>query len=129
MYLSMYFFFFFLQYTFLLVFIFLLEAMVGTLAYIYEEQVEAELKLNLNTTFLDNYKIDADKTRAIDDMQLQVGLIEYLPPCLFNFTLSLLTIPVIPLLLSLKSLFPLFFFVITFKNFCWLKFFFRLLTN
>ncbi|KAK6630373.1 hypothetical protein RUM44_005040 [Polyplax serrata] len=58
-------------YTFLLVFIFLLEAMVGTLAYIYEEQVESELKLNLNSTFLDNYKVDTDKTKAIDDMQLQ----------------------------------------------------------
>ncbi|EEB18165.1 CD151 antigen, putative [Pediculus humanus corporis] len=60
-----------LIYTFLLLFIFLLEAMVGTLAYIYEEQVEAELKLNLNSTFLDNYKIDADKTKAIDDMQIE----------------------------------------------------------
>lgn len=46
--------------------------MVGTLAYIYEEQVESELKLNLNSTFLDNYKVDTDKTKAIDDMQLQV---------------------------------------------------------
>lgn len=60
------------QYMFLLLFIFLLEAMVGVLAYIYEEQVESELQLNLNSTFLDNYKIDMDKTKAIDDMQLEV---------------------------------------------------------
>lgn len=58
-----------LVYTFLLLFIFLLEAMVGILAYIYEEQVEAELNLHLNSTFLDNYMIDEDKTKAIDDMQ------------------------------------------------------------
>lgn len=46
--------------------------MVGVLAYLYEEQVEAELNLNLNTTFLENYKVDEDKTRAIDNMQLEV---------------------------------------------------------
>lgn len=72
-----FFFIFLFQYTFLLVLIFLLEAMVGALAYIYEEQVEAELKLNLNSTFLDHYKIDMDKTRAIDDMQLEVILFIY----------------------------------------------------
>lgn len=47
--------------------------MVGILAYIYEEQVETELNLHLNATFLDNYMIDEDKTKAIDDMQTEVN--------------------------------------------------------
>lgn len=55
--------------TFLLLLIFLLEAMVGMLSYIYEEQVESELSLSLNDTFLQNYKIDPVKTDAIDQMQ------------------------------------------------------------
>lgn len=56
-------------YIFLLLFIFLVEAMVGILAYVYEEQVHNELELNLNTTCLTNYKIDPVKTEAIDFLQ------------------------------------------------------------
>nr|CAD7450775.1 unnamed protein product [Timema bartmani] len=58
-------------YTFLLLLIFLLEAMVGILSYVYQEQVYKELELNLNTTFSKSYSIDADKTTAIDQMQTQ----------------------------------------------------------
>ena len=60
------------QYTFLLLLIFLLEAMVGVLAYVYKENVETELALNLNRTFMDYYGVDADKTAAIDRMQREV---------------------------------------------------------
>ncbi|KAG8225625.1 hypothetical protein J437_LFUL004193 [Ladona fulva] len=58
-----------LSLTFLLLLIFLLEAMVGMLCYIYEEQVESELSLNLNNTFVQNYGVDDSKTQAIDAMQ------------------------------------------------------------
>ena len=58
-----------LVYTFLLLFIFLLEAMVGVLAYVYKENVETELAANLNRTFISSYSVDADKTAAIDRMQ------------------------------------------------------------
>jgi len=58
-------------YIFLLLLIFLVEAMVGILAYVYEEQVQSELELNLNNTCLATYKVDEDKTEAIDFLQEQ----------------------------------------------------------
>lgn len=48
--------------------------MVGVLAYVYEEQVTSELQANLNNTFLENYRIVPDKTKAIDSMQMKVSL-------------------------------------------------------
>ncbi|KAF5302238.1 hypothetical protein FQA39_LY10277 [Lamprigera yunnana] len=58
-------------YIFLLLLIFLVEVMVGILAFIYQEQVPHELKLYLNETVLTNYKIDPDKTEAIDFLQME----------------------------------------------------------
>lgn len=63
------------QYIFLLLLIFLMEAMVGLLSYIYEEQVETDLQLNLNETFMTNYMVDQDKTAAIDFLQERVSSI------------------------------------------------------
>ncbi|KAK4886886.1 hypothetical protein RN001_003157 [Aquatica leii] len=56
-------------YIFLLLLVFLIEVMVGVIAYIYEEQVQHELELQLNNTFLSSYKIETDKTEAIDFLQ------------------------------------------------------------
>ncbi|KAJ6645535.1 Tetraspanin-11 [Pseudolycoriella hygida] len=58
-----------LLYIYLLLMVFLLEANVGGLAYIYENQVTEDLQQTLNTTFLENYGIDEEKTNAIDRMQ------------------------------------------------------------
>ncbi|CAL4149154.1 unnamed protein product, partial [Meganyctiphanes norvegica] len=58
-------------YTFLLLLVFLLEAIGGVLAYIYEEQVMAELSLRLTDTFNDGYMVDEAVTQAVDDMQLE----------------------------------------------------------
>lgn len=58
-----------LLYTFLLLLIFVLEAMAGFLAFVYQEQVETELKMNLNNTFLEYYHVDGAKTQAIDHFQ------------------------------------------------------------
>ncbi|XP_017779976.1 PREDICTED: CD151 antigen-like [Nicrophorus vespilloides] len=58
-----------LLYIFCLLLIFLIEAMVGILAYIYQEQVHDELVLNLNGTLNANYGINEDKTAAIDFLQ------------------------------------------------------------
>ncbi|XP_044730906.1 CD151 antigen-like [Chrysoperla carnea] len=58
-----------ISYIFLLLFIFLLEAMVGIMSYIYREQLNAELEQTLNTTFLESYAIDPHRTKAIDLMQ------------------------------------------------------------
>uniref|UniRef100_A0A1B6E5Y5 Tetraspanin n=1 Tax=Clastoptera arizonana TaxID=38151 RepID=A0A1B6E5Y5_9HEMI len=61
-----------LVYTFLLLLIFLLEVMSGLLAYIYQGQVDTELTLNLNSTFLETYRIKDPETLAIDRMQQQL---------------------------------------------------------
>jgi hypothetical protein len=61
------------QYTFALLLIFLLEAMVGIMSFLYEPHVEEELRLNLNKTFIENYKLDDKKTSAIDQMQIEVS--------------------------------------------------------
>lgn len=66
--------FFLLQYTFLLLLIFVLEASAGLLAFVYQEQVETELKMSLNSTFLQYYHVDQDRTRAIDHFQVQVKI-------------------------------------------------------
>ncbi|KAI4504335.1 hypothetical protein M0802_000806 [Mischocyttarus mexicanus] len=57
------------QYVFIVMAVLVLEAGVGALARIYEEQVGPELKMNLNRTFLDNYSVRSRETEAIDRMQ------------------------------------------------------------
>lgn len=61
-----------LQYTFLLLLVFLVEAVAGVLAYVYEEQVMAELSHTLTTTFNGNYMYEPEMTEAIDHMQTEV---------------------------------------------------------
>uniref|UniRef100_A0A2M4CZZ5 Putative tetraspanin family integral membrane protein n=1 Tax=Anopheles darlingi TaxID=43151 RepID=A0A2M4CZZ5_ANODA len=58
-----------LLYTFILLFVFLLEAIVGGLAYLYETQIETELQHSLNTTFMEHYGVSERQTQAIDSMQ------------------------------------------------------------
>lgn len=53
--------------------VFVLEAGVGALARLYEEQVSPELKMNLNRTFLENYSVRSRETAAIDQMQIEVS--------------------------------------------------------
>ncbi|GAB6031816.1 hypothetical protein CHUAL_010218 [Chamberlinius hualienensis] len=60
-----------LLYTFLLVFIFLLEAIGGIMAYAYEGQLRTDLESSLNRTFLYNYQFDEAITRDIDELQTQ----------------------------------------------------------
>ncbi|KAL1482388.1 hypothetical protein MTO96_033831 [Rhipicephalus appendiculatus] len=60
---------FLLAYTFLLLLIFLMEAVAGIIAYVYEEQVWHELADGLNTTFVESYGTDASRTEAINDLQ------------------------------------------------------------
>ncbi|XP_050720968.1 CD151 antigen-like [Eriocheir sinensis] len=58
-----------LMYTFLLLFVFLLEAAAGVLAYVYEEQVKGELGHTLQGTFRSSYGTDEAATLAIDTLQ------------------------------------------------------------
>jgi CD151 antigen len=62
-----------LQYIFTLLLIFLLEAMVGILAYIYEGHVQNELSVSLNETFINGYHADPEVTRAVDQLQHDVN--------------------------------------------------------
>lgn len=57
-----------LLYTLFLLLIFLLEALAGVLAYMYKGAIHEEIKRNLNSTMLENYEFDIEKTKAIDDM-------------------------------------------------------------
>lgn len=61
-----------------MVLVFLLEAMIGGLAYFYETQIEDELKTTLNETFLTSYAVDEKRTSAIDQMQQEVCRIKVL---------------------------------------------------
>ncbi|KOC66897.1 CD151 antigen [Habropoda laboriosa] len=60
-----------LIYVFVVMLVFVLEAGVGALARLYEEQVGPELKMNLNRTFLENYSMRSRETSAIDQMQIE----------------------------------------------------------
>lgn len=61
--------FFSFQYIVLLILVFLLELSAGTLAYIYERNVEEELNMTLNDTFIQNYAVSERHSKAIDLMQ------------------------------------------------------------
>ena len=49
-----------------------MEQMVGILAYVYRNQVEADLQHNLNETFVQQYGFGIEQTFAIDKMQQEV---------------------------------------------------------
>lgn len=57
------------QYIFLMILVFLLETTVGSMSYIYDTQVGAELNRTLNDTFLMSYGVHKARTMAIDQMQ------------------------------------------------------------
>lgn len=61
------------QYTFVLLIVFLLEAIIGGLAYVYERHITDELSQTLNETFLKGYGVDERQTNAIDRMQQEVN--------------------------------------------------------
>lgn len=63
------------QYVFVVMAVLVLEAGVGALARLYEEQVGPELKMNLNRTFLENYGARTRETAAIDQMQKEVSTV------------------------------------------------------
>lgn len=57
------------QYIVLLILVFVLELSAGTLAYIYERNVEEELNMTLSDTFTQNYAVSERHSKAIDLMQ------------------------------------------------------------
>ena len=64
------------QYACFLLVVFLLEAVSGILAYMYEASVHDELVRGLNRTMLNSYLQDDVKTEAIDKMHQEVNQIK-----------------------------------------------------
>ncbi|XP_049825515.1 CD151 antigen-like [Aethina tumida] len=60
---------FILCYVFVLLFVFLLQGMVGVMSYVFQESMEDQLKLNLNETLMVKYSIDDRITSATDQVQ------------------------------------------------------------
>ncbi|CAK9299091.1 unnamed protein product [Gordionus sp. m RMFG-2023] len=58
-------------YIFLLLVIFICQSLSGVLAYLYHFKIHNELSISLNSTFLENYNIDPQKTKAIDVLQIK----------------------------------------------------------
>uniref|UniRef100_A0A914XBU8 Tetraspanin n=1 Tax=Plectus sambesii TaxID=2011161 RepID=A0A914XBU8_9BILA len=60
-----------LSFTFLLLIVFLLEAVVGVLAYVYSEQIGTELRNSLNGTIVNGYGVDPTVSSALKTLHLQ----------------------------------------------------------
>ncbi|XP_018564815.1 CD151 antigen-like [Anoplophora glabripennis] len=60
-------------YTLFLVLIFLMEALVGVLSYIYQENIDEEMNLRFNSTLLTTYKQMDGKTESIDVIQQRLA--------------------------------------------------------
>lgn len=78
-----------LIYTFMLLLIFLMEAVAGILAYVYAEQLRTELEANLNSTFLTSYMLDEVRTRDIDLLQREYKCCGALDPEDWQYSLWL----------------------------------------
>ncbi|XP_023289603.1 CD151 antigen-like [Orussus abietinus] len=61
-----------LVYIFVVMAVLVLEAGVGAMARLYEEEVGLEFRMNLNQTFLETYSVKSRETTAIDQMQKEV---------------------------------------------------------
>ena len=48
------------------------ESIIGLLAYVYQEQIDKDLDKYLNTTFIQQYGIDMERTQAVDRIQTEV---------------------------------------------------------
>uniref|UniRef100_A0A182YE10 Uncharacterized protein n=1 Tax=Anopheles stephensi TaxID=30069 RepID=A0A182YE10_ANOST len=83
-------------YTFVLLIVFLLEFIVGGLAYLYETQIETELQHTLNATFMEHYGVSEQQTKAVDSLQQERRKNNYLITYLFPFFLFFLLASLIP---------------------------------
>ena len=80
------------KFTILLVFIFIVESVIGLLSYVYQEQLEGDLKVffiyiylflttsylfkqeNLLNNFVHPYSLYSDETAAVDQIQIKVRM-------------------------------------------------------
>jgi len=56
-------------YTILLVIVFMFESVIGLLAYVYQDQIDTDLKEGLKETFINTYSLNMENTRAVDTIQ------------------------------------------------------------
>ena len=63
----------YLQYTVLIVMLFMMESVIGLLSYVYQEQVARDLGDSLEDIFIHRYDDDRDVSEAVDEVQQQVG--------------------------------------------------------
>jgi len=56
-------------YTILLVIIFMIQSVIGLLAYVYQDQVDNELQENLHDNFISTYGVHEENTLAVDRIQ------------------------------------------------------------
>ena len=61
------------QYTILIVIIFMIQSVIGLLAYVYQDQVDNELQENLHDNFISTYGVHEENTLAVDRIQSKVG--------------------------------------------------------
>ena len=77
-----------LQYTILLVIIFIFESVIGLLSYVYQEQIDEDLEDSLKDTFILHYTLDNDSTEAVDKIQSQVSFKQrFSVPSILNLTI------------------------------------------
>jgi len=60
-------------FTILLTVVFMFESIIGLLAYVYQEQIDKDLDRYLNTTFIQQYGIDMERTQAVDRIQTELS--------------------------------------------------------
>lgn len=58
-------------FTILLVVIFIVESIIGLFSYVYQDQLEADLKENLLSNFVHPYSLYNDETAAVDHIQIK----------------------------------------------------------
>ena len=56
----------------LIMMIFMVESVMGLLAYVYQDMIEGDLTNSLEQTFIHKYEEDNEVTEAVDKVQQQV---------------------------------------------------------
>ena len=68
------------QYMVLIMMIFMVESVMGLLAYVYQDMIEGDLSNSLEQTFIHKYEEDNEVTEAVDKVQQQVRGFRVLHP-------------------------------------------------
>ena len=58
--------------------VFVLEVLIGLLAYVYYEQIGQDLQRHLPTVFTETYAVDLERTEIINSLQQNVSITNFL---------------------------------------------------